>query len=261
MPSDGNGATAGFGTGFSGFRLSMDLAFTLPNLIAPHLTDDTIRALALTRISGAGPTEYNTSEQTAKADAAAFSMDLRRGVGSAGLVEAGADDDLVEALLASISELHQAMAQELLSGVDFAAGLLTGLPPNADILPPKGPRAAAVGTLVAGEVGDETVARPGGDADELLLKVFLIDPVLKPVDTPAAIKTTPDATAGEQETMADSAREQLAIPAAVGLASGPLLVCAVSPTKRSAMRQRRRASRRKTRRSRNASANEHSRLL
>jgi hypothetical protein len=218
----------------------------IPGSFGQHLSEETIRSLALAQVGGADAarTESVPQEYSLKADAGSLVSDLRRGGGSAGIVDAGADDDLVEALLASISDFDRAIENEILSGLDIATSLLTGLRLRADLLPQTGSRVAAVVTLLAGEEENEQIAQPDGRDLEVPLKDFLINLLRDPIDSSVPHKTNTRVPIGEEGKMGEPAGGQLAVSVAIGLATAPLYLGAARATEQFVARRPVQAARR-----------------
>jgi hypothetical protein len=181
--------TSSFGSGL-GYLLRSS-TFVSGGLPTAKAVDDIFRSLAL-GIGGTTSGESASAESTSRFDRSFLAGSLH-GAGDLSMVESGADDDLVAALLSAASALDGSSDNDVLSGFSIGSRLLTGYQPQpkADILTQKGSRAASVATLTSDDAGELSTARTdGGGDDDLPLEHFLIDPVRRerPVaSTPATV--------------------------------------------------------------------------
>jgi hypothetical protein len=165
----------------------------MPQALDNRLSEEALRSLTLGRSGGTAGAEIGTQE--AVSEHASLSAESRHG-GAFDDVDASGDDELLQALLMPVSDLQRTAEDELLSGFDIAASLLTGVRPKADILPQKGSHMASVATLLHGD-SDGPAAQSGVEVqDDVPLPTFLIDPVRKPTPRPPAVHA-PAAEAGE----------------------------------------------------------------
>jgi hypothetical protein len=164
----------GFGLGYL-FPSSRFASAASP---AVQAADDLFRILTLGRLGGDASGDSASAESAGRFDRSSLITSSLHGADDLSVVESGADDDLVAALLSAAGALDGSMDNDVLSGFDLASRLLTGYQPKADILAQKGSRAASVATLTSGDAGEFSTARTeGGADDDLPLEHFLIDPV------------------------------------------------------------------------------------
>src|SRR5262249_39097877 len=85
------------------------------------------------------------------------------------------DDDLFKSFFSLPEDWDPSFEDQYVTGSEFAAAMLTGSKPRADLLPRKGSQVAPVATLL-GETGDERTTGGAARDQEGNLKEFLINP-------------------------------------------------------------------------------------
>jgi hypothetical protein len=220
---------------FARSALLVDQVFARLGFVFDRAADTQFGRLIL---SGAGgvTVENASTEAPAENGKASFTLDLRQSAGSAGMDESGADDDLVAALLAASGDFGPIRDSEFLSGSVIATSLLTGIHPKADILPPKGSRLASVATLLLGDVGEESLAKPNASKeDDLPLHELLINPVRGKTAFPTNETLTQDPRANKPDKLGASKPAKSPLSKVVvgsSLFLGATINITIPPTKR-----------------------------